>query len=126
MILKLTQVHAWACVYPCGTCDLNVDWSDVAVCCNNCQVWFHKSCASMSSAEFNQIENNTWHCCRCNSVNCSSFLYQAYNINVSNSYDLLSGIPGDDSVCQHSVESLRPNLFTLDLLFIVVHSCIHL
>ena len=65
----------------------------------------------LSSVEFNQTENNTWHCCRCNSVNCSSFLYQAYNINVSNSYDLLSGIPGDDSVFQHSVESLTRSVY---------------
>ena len=88
----------WGSLYPCGCCELRVDWSDLAVQCDACNVWHHKSCIEMPTCEYNDIENNSWSCYKCKSVNCSSFLYQGYNLNISNSFEMLSGIPGDDSV----------------------------
>ena len=90
-------------MYPCGICELGVTWSRLAVCCDNCDIWYHKSCISMNSQEYDRIETTDWNCFACNSKNCSSFLYHAYNLNVSNSFDPLAGIPGDDSVFLHSV-----------------------
>ena len=85
-------------LYPCGICELGVNWSHAAVCCDNCDVWYHKSCVSMNSQQYANIEGERWNCYACGSVNCSSFLYHVYNLNVSNSYEPLAGIPGDDSV----------------------------
>ena len=52
----------------------------------------------MLTAEFNSlIDNITWNCFKCESMNNSSLLYQ-YNLNISNSFDILATIPGDDSV----------------------------
>jgi len=48
--------------------------------------------------QYANIEGERWNCYACGSVNCSSFLYHGYNLNVSNSYEPLAGIPGDDSV----------------------------
>ncbi len=61
----------------------------------------------MNSQEYDKVETTDWNCFACNSKNCSSFLYHAYNLNVSNSFDPLAGIPGDDSVFLHSVCSPR-------------------
>ena len=76
--------HANASTYPCGFCELHVNWSDAAVCCDECSHWFHKTCLSMSSPEFSGIPNVSWKCIKCTTLNCSSFLYQGYNINTSN------------------------------------------
>ena len=92
-------------IFPCGVCQLAVNWSDRAVECENCKVWLHKTCASLDSTEFNDIENASWNCYCCRSVNVSSFIYNAYNLNVSNSFSPLAGIPGDDSVFLHDVMS---------------------
>jgi len=36
-------------MFPCGVCQLAVNWSHKAVACDNCSVWVHKSCASMDT-----------------------------------------------------------------------------
>ena len=95
----------WAGLYPCGVCDMKVDWSDIAICCDDCDVWYHKSCASMPTQEYDNIENKSWHCYHCNSDCNSSFLYHGYNLNVSNSFEPLAGIPPDDSVFMKSISS---------------------
>ena len=73
--------------------------------CDFCDVWLHKSCASLNSADFGDISNHSWQCYCCRSINTSSFVFQTYNLNVSNSFDPLAGIPGDDSVFFNNVAS---------------------
>ena len=85
-------------VYPCGWSELQVGWSRAAVMCDECSIWYHKTSISMTSAEYNGIENVSWRCVKCTTTNCSYFLYQGFNVNVTNSYGVLAGIPGDDSV----------------------------
>ena len=50
----------------------------------------------MSSDSLVRIANEDWVCYRCQSRNNSSFLYHAYNLNVSNSFSPLAGLEGDD------------------------------
>ena len=95
----------WEALYPCGCCEFQVVWSHLAVCCDECQFWYHKTCASMTSAEYDHIENVSWKCCKCNTASSLSFLHQAYNLNVFNSFDALAVIPGDDSVFLQEVAS---------------------
>ena len=85
-------------LFPCGVCQLAVSWSHKAVACDNCDVWVHKSCASMDSVMYEQVENLTWKCYCCRSVNVSSFVINAYNLPTANSFAPLACIPGDDSV----------------------------
>ena len=70
-------------MFPCGVCQLHVSWTHEAVACD---VWLHKSCVSLDSVNYSEIENHTWKCYCCRSVNVSSFIYKAYNLNVSNSF----------------------------------------
>ena len=83
--------------YGCGYCECLCQSGQGAVACDNCSVWFHKSCVSMSSDSLVRIANEEWKCYRCQSRNNSSFLYHAYNLNVSNSFSPLAGLEGDDT-----------------------------
>ena len=82
--------------YGCGFCEDLCRSGQGAVACDNCSQWFHKSCVSMSSDSLVRIANEDWKCYRCQSRNNSSFLYHAYNLNVSNSFSPLAGLEGDD------------------------------
>ena len=62
----------------------------------------------MTSAEYDHIENVSWKCCKCNTASYSSSLYQAYNLNVSNSFDAFAGILSDSIFVQ---EVASPSLF---------------
>ena len=98
--------HPVAPMYPCGVCQLAVNWSHKAIACDACDVWVHKSCASLDSAAYESLENVSdapWNCC--NSVNVLSFTYHAFNLDVSNNYSILVGIPGDDTVYMSSIAS---------------------
>ena len=94
---------------------LRLLWTSGGLVTSSCLLWWVPSlvsqdlCAIMTSAEYDHIENVSWKCCKCNTASCSSFLYQAFNLNVSNSFDALTGIPGDDSVFVKEVAS--PSLF---------------
>ena len=46
-----------------------------------------------------------WKYIKCTTLNFSSFIYQQYNINISNSYEALAGIPGDHSVFDQSLKT---------------------
>ena len=55
-------------IYPCGFCELRVNWSHKALCCDSCSLWYHKTCLSMASGDFAHLENESntsWHCIRC-------------------------------------------------------------
>ena len=45
-------------LYPCGYCELPVNWSHRAICCDKCTIWYHKSCADLSTQEFDLYEDN--------------------------------------------------------------------
>ena len=103
-------------IFPCGWCELRVDWSDTGVCCDQCDLWYHRQCISMTSAEYDGIEDVSWQCFKCKTINCSSFIYNGYNVNTTNSFHALSTIPGDDSVFDTSLKSITspfvPPLFS--------------
>ena len=67
-----------------------------------------KTCISMSSAEFAGIHDVSWKCIKCTTLKSSSFLYQRYNITISNSYEPLAGIQSVDSVLDQSLKTPTP------------------
>ena len=69
-------------VFPCGTCAIQVTWSQEGVCCNNCSVWYHKSCEDLSSKNMSYLGRSSviWHCCKCNSINIDSFELNTSNV----------------------------------------------
>ena len=62
-------------IFQCGHCDLPVNWSDLAGMCDSCDIWFYKSCRSMSTTEYNNLtEEDSWRCYRCHHDNISSLI----------------------------------------------------
>ena len=92
---------------PCGYCELAVNWSQKGICCDDCSLWFHKTCVDISSGEYDRLSNIQvgWKCFRCNTTN-SSCRFHSYEVNVYNPFETLSYSP-DDSVFSHSMRSVR-------------------
>ena len=60
----------------------------------------------MTSAEYEGIEDKSWQCYCCRSVNNESFIYHPFNLEVSNRFSPLADIPGDDSVFINNNEEI--------------------
>ena len=85
-------------IFPCGYCAAHVDFGMKAICCDNCDIWFHKSCASMTSSVYSDLNSEDWYCYRCHTLNCDTFHAYEYAIPTSNSFSaLMSDVPDDVS-----------------------------
>ena len=64
-------------IFPCGYCELNVKWTDSAICCDSCDIWFHRTCHDISVSTYEQLGNDSrlWKCYRCNNTSSDSFTY---------------------------------------------------
>ena len=78
-----------ASVLPCGHCELAVNWSDHAICCDSCSIWYHRSCHDMSVTQYRNLVDESWKCYRCHNPLWDTF----------HSYEV------SDIVRQHSVHS---------------------
>ena len=88
----------------CGRCDFfgetAVSWSDEGVCCDECDLWHHRSCTEMCIKDYSLINRSSvqWYCFNLfkrETLNVSSFTFHSYEINPSY-YDLIS-LGGRDS-----------------------------
>ena len=66
-----------ASIYPCGMCERKVSWSDEGVACDQCDVWYHRSCMDLCSKDYSLLSRSKeqWLCCRCDTINVSSFTF---------------------------------------------------
>ena len=39
-------------IFPCGYCEDPVTWEQRGICCDSCDMWFHKDCVDMGSFTF--------------------------------------------------------------------------
>ena len=90
-------------IYPCGYCQLPVDYGQKAQCCDTCDVWFHHTCIDMSSRTYSSLTRNSkvWYFYRCNSINSSIYHEYEYTVPTRNSLSLLNlnlSTPLDDDV----------------------------
>jgi hypothetical protein len=104
-------------IFPCGLCEQAVKWNDVGVCCNNCSLWYHKSCGDISSKDLSYLEQSSviWHCYKCNSVNIDSVTFNSFELSTTNAYAPLSDLDSSvDSVTsqfcpQHTTSQFSEN-----------------
>jgi hypothetical protein len=87
-------------IYPCGICEHPVTWSDVGPCCDGCNIWYHKSCIDLCTAELDSIgkDNVVWLCCKCETLNHSSTLFHAFEIDLHNNYSILNDLNNNSTV----------------------------
>ena len=81
-------------IFPCGLCQAPVTWCQQGMCCDTCDIWYHKSCEGLNSAEMEHLETNSvsWHCFKCNSLNIENFTFHNFIFHTSNVFDPLSFI----------------------------------
>ena len=75
-------------IFPCGHCDLPVTWDQCGICCDTCDLWFHKNCVDMSSHTFRAFSttNVSWICCNCDNPNYERNLFHSFQIETANSF----------------------------------------
>ncbi|CAC5403544.1 unnamed protein product [Mytilus coruscus] len=54
-------------VYPCGLCDHPVPWKCDGVCCDECDIWHHRSCIELCTVDYKLLQRSKiqWLCCKC-------------------------------------------------------------
>ena len=79
-------------VFPCGYCDLPVTWDQCGICCDSCDLWFHKNCVDMGSHTFKAFSttNVSWICCNCDNPNFDRNLFHSFQIETANSFHHLN------------------------------------
>ena len=94
-------------VWPCGICEYPVTWSQYGIACDGCDVWHHKSCLSMCTQDYKDLERShvAWKCCKCDSMNCDSFTFRSYELQISNSFQPLS-------LLDSTIDSLKSDCFS--------------
>ena len=75
-------------IFPCCICEHPVTWNCAGVACDDCSIWFHKSCIDMFSKDFDMLNrsNVNWLCCKCDSLKLDSFTFHSYELECSNYY----------------------------------------
>ena len=56
-----TETNPGPNIYPCGYCEQKVDWSDMAVQCDEYNVWYHISCYDIGNKPTALWENQMCH-----------------------------------------------------------------
>ena len=97
-------------IYLCALCDLEVTWSDKAICCDGCNVWIHHSCVNMNSIEYSLIGRSAvpWHRPRCDNINCDTFTFNSFELSCYNSYSPLSRAPSDSGSIYSAQDPFSP------------------
>ena len=84
-------------VYPCGFCEQKVDFGMKAICCDTCDIWFHKTCVSMTSSVYSELNSTeNWFCYRCHSTNCDTFHSYEFAVPTSNSFSVLANSEAEE------------------------------
>ena len=80
--------------FQCGYCERHIVWDQPAYCCNCCDIWYHKSCISMSSTRFGYLDNNSrsFQCYKCCQLTVASSQFHDYEVSTSNRFSILDSL----------------------------------
>ncbi len=94
--------------FPCTVCGKGVRWGQLALQCDGCDSWHHKSCLGMNTAVYNALEQDadgSWKCCSCGLPGFSSSLFSLDFSAVSST----SSVPSVSSpIAQSSPKTAKP------------------
>ncbi|VDI32648.1 Hypothetical predicted protein [Mytilus galloprovincialis] len=85
--------------YPCGTCTKACKWGEKALACDECDTWYHATCAGINTQEYSKLANTSvsWYCMVCNAPNHTTVLYDLIDSADSNTFSMLSISDGNKS-----------------------------
>ena len=101
--------------YPCGTCCRPVKVNQRRIQCDSCDRWYHTKCCLLDDKIYNILAGSScsWICPPCGSPNFSdSFFNTAAELNLDNSYSLLSSASDLSEHSQMYTPYCQPNLTT--------------
>ncbi len=78
--------------YPCNICSKAAKWGQRAICCDDCNMWYHLDCISMSTPSYEMIQDTSvsWICDACGKPNYANpLLFSNTSLELSNSFDCL-------------------------------------
>ena len=63
--------------YPCAMCEKATKWGQRAVCCDQCDVWYHVDCMGMTTENYEALQDSevSWICAKCGTPNYSNSLF---------------------------------------------------
>ena len=98
--------------YPCGYCHRNLTWNHKALCCDECNIWYHQSCLGLGIQKLNHSSNASlsWICCKCDTPNISSFTFHSYDLECSNQFINLADITDHNLDESLNFQNFLPNL----------------
>ncbi len=99
-------------IYPCAYCELKVDYGMKAIQCDHCSMWYHKTCITMCTEDYENLENNSlsFLCYRCNHPNYVTNSF-SQEISTENWYDPLANVP-NDITSEHDIETFNPRIYS--------------
>ena len=86
---------------PCGSCNKAVQNTQAAICCDDCNRWYHKDCIGLCAQVYTVLETQkscSWICCNCGIPNFTSDMFDITDdsFHSVNSFDTLnSSLLGD-------------------------------
>ena len=97
-------------VYPCGTCEEKVDFSDLGVACEGCGLWFHLACQNIPSAQYSQLGDSQvkWNCTVCDLANFSYTAFDLFGLDDQNTPDPLASFSSNNGKDFSPLQSSTP------------------
>ena len=76
-------------VSPCGLWERNVAWNDPAMTCDDCSVWYYRTCIELCTADSSLLNRPSinWICHQGDITKCGTFTFQSFSLGTSNYYD---------------------------------------
>ncbi len=99
-------------IYPCAYCELKVDYGMKAIKCDHCSMWYHKTCITMCTKDYENLENNSlsFLCYRCDHPNYVSNSF-SLQLSTQNVYDPLVNV-SNDITSEHDIEIFNPRIYS--------------
>ena len=97
-------------IYPFGICERAVNNSHRAFCCDGCDIWYHKTCISMCTQDFEYLENKSisYICYKCKLPNYISNLHHSHEVDTTNLFDPLINISNSLSLNNNTNRNFIP------------------
>ena len=78
--------------FPCGVCEQGCYWRQRAICCEDCETWYHAKCIGMPEAIYLPLtkSDESFTCFNCGVPNLSSRLFDTVFANTESDCDLSS------------------------------------
>ena len=97
----------YSSTFPCGYCQEQTNFDTRIIACNECDMWYHKSCLDMGTQTYDNLDDNSivWICPHCDVPNYEGSFFKSYELDTFNQFSILAG---NNSESQNVISSPTP------------------